>query len=685
MWDSSGVPITELDSGPLGIWPGPKIQGHVTVMVKSGDAPALPWQTNEAAQRAMVKADAAEGRVSSFEPRVDKAVTDASLALQLAEEATLPSVELVDARIQESGLPAAVTDAVQRAQAAETVAAAAGGEANEAATGVAAMRPRNSGRAVGQGELIFNVRDFGAVGNNTTNDSAAVQAALTAAAGNRLVWPAGTYLIAQTLSGLHQVRHEGPGQIVRGSVTFYPAPKKSQPNRLYVHPTSVNASDTNDGITSITPFKTVQAAFNALVNYGPVLDGEWTIQLAAGIYDEAVRVPENLRSVSPVTMHGPDVGGHPNVPTARFSRGAGAAYLGLRVYSPIELTVKDVKFSDYNGTSSSGGIGAANGAVVNAVNVHAFRCFYGLTSQGARLDAKGGIIEDCGRLPDGSGVGAGIRSLMLSRHSIGTQNAGTLALGPIIKGCRYGVYAQESSTGHVDYVTFEDNEDAVVLRVNSRANLTGSSFARNWRDVRADGNSHAFFFDPVFGTGANESQVHLLSNTGAEVTGAAYFTDRDPAYAVVPKTLQTMYPNQSIKATTTTLIHRNELKAPFWRNISTGLTGGKTVRVRVIGELIGTAGTKRVNLRLGDSTPASIVFTAVETGPFEVVGTIFFRDIASQLIHCSGTRHLGTSVRHAVVPATEAMTADTWAQVDGQVENTADTLLIHAVELGWTG
>jgi hypothetical protein len=47
---------------------------------------------------------------------------------------------------------------------------------------------------------IVNVKDFGAVGDGTTDDAAAIQAAITASAGKRLYFPAGTYVVGTTLT-----------------------------------------------------------------------------------------------------------------------------------------------------------------------------------------------------------------------------------------------------------------------------------------------------------------------------------------------------------------------------------------------------------------------------------------------------------------------------------------------------
>jgi len=59
-----------------------------------------------------------------------------------------------------------------------------------------ALKPDNGARAVGQGELVLNVRNFGAKGDGVTDDTAAIQAANNAAAtGDQSVFfPKGTYL-----------------------------------------------------------------------------------------------------------------------------------------------------------------------------------------------------------------------------------------------------------------------------------------------------------------------------------------------------------------------------------------------------------------------------------------------------------------------------------------------------------
>jgi len=59
---------------------------------------------------------------------------------------------------------------------------------------------------------ILNVRDFGATGNGSTDDTAAIQAALTAAGANGTInIPAGTYLLSATLNALTNQQIIGSG------------------------------------------------------------------------------------------------------------------------------------------------------------------------------------------------------------------------------------------------------------------------------------------------------------------------------------------------------------------------------------------------------------------------------------------------------------------------------------------
>jgi Pectate lyase superfamily protein len=64
-----------------------------------------------------------------------------------------------------------------------------------------------------QDQVFINVKTYGAVGNGTHDDTAAIQAARAASAGGTLFFPAGTYrIVPTTFSGLTQTRLLGVGR-----------------------------------------------------------------------------------------------------------------------------------------------------------------------------------------------------------------------------------------------------------------------------------------------------------------------------------------------------------------------------------------------------------------------------------------------------------------------------------------
>ncbi|MGF7228757.1 MAG: beta strand repeat-containing protein [Candidatus Saccharibacteria bacterium] len=68
--------------------------------------------------------------------------------------------------------------------------------------------------AVHKGDLVFNVKDYGAVGNGSTNDTTAIQNAInaaTAASGGVVYFPAATYLLGSSLTPKSNVTLLGTG------------------------------------------------------------------------------------------------------------------------------------------------------------------------------------------------------------------------------------------------------------------------------------------------------------------------------------------------------------------------------------------------------------------------------------------------------------------------------------------
>ena len=534
-----------------------------------------------------------------------------------------------------------------------------------------------------------SVKDFGAVGDEATDDTSAVQAAVThcVSTGDQLYWPDGTYLTTASITNFHNVTHFGPGVLQRGLDTFYISPSSSTTNRIYV---ATGGDANNDGLSSSQPIKTLQSAIDKLPKYGPVLKGTWAIELAAGTYARGRFPDEGLYSERPIEVNGPDVGGHPNVPTAIVSEGInGISAEAIRIRQGTRVKCSNLHFIGFNGTTSSGGFTSGGFCEIYSVNCHYTNCTWGISgSQHSVVAVKGGIFDGCGFDPSANpyASGGGIRGLFLTKFSVGVQNAGTLINGPIFKNNNFGVFAQEHIDGHVDFCTFEDNRHHVRMNVCSRLNLGGSSFKRAvGAAVWAQDNSVvALFSNNVFGAGADANVVNVICNNGATISSVSTSLFLTPSsYSTSERCIARELPNQDVSTTANTVFYTNSLSANLWRDGPASNSGMKKLRFKVYGNLTGTTGFKRIQQRFGSASPANITFSTTETGKFEIEGHVQIgtNPIGSQYLFIRGVSHLGTSVRLAQITAAEAMTSDTTFNLEAVVENSADTITVEAYEV----
>ena len=105
--------------------------------------------------------------------------------------------------------------------------------------------------------IAVGVRQYGAVGDGTTDDTAAIQAAISAAGSYGFVdFEAGTYLVTSGLSSWLNVRKTGPGVLTDGSLEQYVTPRYD--GDLYVlHVDGTSGSDFADGMFPHSAFKTL--------------------------------------------------------------------------------------------------------------------------------------------------------------------------------------------------------------------------------------------------------------------------------------------------------------------------------------------------------------------------------------------------------------------------------------------
>jgi len=129
---------------------------------------------------------------------------------------------------------------------------------------------------------LVSVLDFGAIGDDVTDNITAVNAAIAhcLSSGDQLHWPSGTFFIGSNIANFHDVTHRGGGAVRRGSDTWYIEGKENTARTIYVQ--SNTGSDTNDGIDSANPLATEQYAIDSLFAIRPLGGETGTLQLVTG-------------------------------------------------------------------------------------------------------------------------------------------------------------------------------------------------------------------------------------------------------------------------------------------------------------------------------------------------------------------------------------------------------------------
>jgi hypothetical protein len=500
----------------------------------------------------------------------------------------------------------------------------------------------------------------------------------------------GQTIVTSNLTDVHNIVLRGKGSIKRNNDVFYPNPTNALTNILYVSVT--NGNDANDGLTSVYSLKTVQKAFDILAGYGQdILRGNWTIQCDSGTYPEAVRVKEGLLVDNWITLNGANVGGYPVVPTTIFTQGMGAGAVGLFATYGTKLKVNDILYSGYNGTTSSAGVKVAFGSQLITSNVHASNCYWGISGETqSRITIPNGIFDTCGFLNGATtGNGAGIRSLQQNNHYIGDQNATSRTNGAIFRNCAFGVFAQEFSTGHVNWLTIQDcKNDGIRCTANSRANADGVAFYRNARAIRYDGSSNIFVSSTtVFGTGADINLNPIASGAGGQLYGTSIFAEGDMGYSKNERIVLVNNNFQTINTISSSILDKLTLKYPHWNYSANSVDIAKKIRVRIYGKLTGTAGFKKINLRLSNGVNfllAGLTFAQTESGDFDSNGELAF-GTNTQALFLTGGVHSSGITRKSLDTDTLSLTNDYVLSIEAQVENTADTITVNTVEFSFVG
>lgn len=514
---------------------------------------------------------------------------------------------------------------------------------------------------------IISVRDYITTAiDGVTSNQAGIVAALSEAVsrGSDLYWPAGTYVSDANIPNFHSIHHTGPGILKKGSTLFRISIRSGEINNIYVSTAGVIG---NDGLSSTTPMPTVQAGLNALTGFGPVLDGIWRVNLAAGTYPEQVTFPPFLRGRERISIVGPTAG-TPNVPTA-IMEGGGSFSFGIVCPAGSNIIIQDIKFQNY----LDFGVNCADFCDLYMINAH-FESItggrgLGFHFQQGRLRVYGGKANNCGV--------AGGSVISQTTISIGSLT-NNLAGGFQVTNCPVGIACQESVTGHIDYATITGGVTGIDIVITGRVNSTGCVITGQTKEciwprltslwLDSGGNTLTPGVGGVrirgqFGSGeinelntAVQERRVIFDSTTASLTGTTTSTQIKNYVGVI------------------------DADSFDW--------DGRKVRVAIKGKFDGGAGTKTITCRLGGNLIFGLVSIVSSTGFFRFDGELNAVSPTSQRYSAF---MLDTTVQNAPVTpckgdvGSRAYSLNTGSDLNfeiyGQLSNSADTITINTVEI----
>lgn len=527
-------------------------------------------------------------------------------------------------------------------------------------------------RSVDQPE---DIRFYGARGDGTTSDQAALVAAHAAAyaSGAELYFPEGTYLSTATIPNFHDVRKRGPGVVKRGSDLFAIEPKDGDTNRIYTSDTG-----TSDGLSSSQP-ASLPDAVEALAIYPQPLMGTWEIHLAAGTAYPGVSLPTGLQSRDYVYFKGPTVAVNVE-PTAVIDEAAATntAEDGILAADGQLLAVENIKTT---GFTAGSGVEVGRGGraqLINHWDTGSFRGRYFFN--GSRYFCKGGELTD--------NTGFGILELfnVVRSHSF----AGSSANGLTISGATIaGIRAKESCSGHLDFTTIEDCPVGLELQAWSTANVDDVTIQRCTTGVKL---LNSEIHDDAggrltFGTGA-DANTRNIARHGFSIAQGAFGGQDDAVRVGLSPPLLIAYRHSTASITGTTdeqilsLDENKTVLAGYLRSEGQRAIWEVWGRVGSGGALAAAA---RINFRIGNALLAG--FVDIPSGASASAG---FVARAEMLVTSEGdTQTVMTDLRvNGSTPATPRiafqtndLSVDRDLKIGVDLGNSGDTVRIDAARI----
>jgi hypothetical protein len=532
---------------------------------------------------------------------------------------------------------------------------------------------------------------WGALGNNSTDDTLPLQYAITVANNHKypLYWPAGTYLTTLSLPDLHTVVHRGPG-IIRRSSNYFSVEANTSATIQYLYVDTTGA-DTNDGLTAAAPFITIQKAFDTLEHYAP-LKGQWTVWLANGTYTEASVLADGIAYQDLyLQIRGPALSTVQSVPGVVIDFD-GSSLWGMNLGSHNKCMVRDIKFTNWQGVAVTG-LNADHHSVLWTYNVHTNLCRQGIVvNHSSFLYCQGGILSGTeswttGAFPAGAGS-VGVVVYAGSQCSLG-YGASSLATGTILQTFAQAAYEGKTSTHCVaTYCTFKSNEKATQLYSNSRYDERYCDYQKNalvhWMttgQLTTDVDSYPSEYH--WSTPYDQSPANTANNGNFEMQRLLNYSSETSLYHLdaiggldICHSRVTTNQTGTIASTLTRTLAN--VRAGVL-NIETG-TKGKYLDIWLCGSTTGSGGTKTVQLNLGSTIMSTLT---IASGSVTWTGhiTIWPSSATQQIVITEATNATITTIRATPLANSKI---DNDLAIYQTIPGSGDTAALHECRVtGW--